>query len=381
MIIKTVFFPILLFLPWICLANDVTVGIQGEYKTISEAVAAGPETTELLIELLDPVHTECGIEISRSVTVYGKGMEQSVIQADTERGTAEDRVFKIRQEGHLELRGLTLRYGRPSGVPLRGGGIDNEGFLRMENCALTENDAVYGAGLFTRGRTELTGCVISDNRTFKAPLEIARSGIGCTGSGGGIKTESGGDLLIENCAFINNYSQVRGGGIFIACESAAEIINCIFFGNSADRRGGGICNKGDLFLLHSTLTNNRSVQRGSGLCNMGKASVQASLLSNNSYGDFANIGTHGIYGEGFMELNIDNFCADGSMAEAQSGNARLKSVRTGSNGLPYIAIGIFSPARNAVGSDRRVLSRDARGVLRDFRPDIGAYEFRPIPWR
>ena len=358
---------------------DVSVGAGGDYTTIAEAIAANEESSVTII-LTDQYYTESGIAVDCRVTVQGRGTDLSVIQASEKRGDASDRVFRVTENGSLTLRSITVRHGMPTKGFLRGGGIDNEGSVIMEDCVLSDNDAVYGAGLFTRGRAELYDCIISGNHTYQAPLEIVWSGEGCMGSGGGIKTEKGGDLLLENCILYNNYSIKRGGGLFVACESRAEIINTMIIENSCRQRGGGVCSKGDIILTHSTIAGNESIQRGSGFCNMGKASIFASLFADNSYGDFANIRANGIYGEGFLEANSFNLTSDGSLEGALSAAPRIRWVDSGRGNVPAAAIGWFSPARNAVAPGKSP-ERDFRGVLRDMRPDIGAWELRPVPWR
>ena len=358
-----------------CFAVEISVGKNGEYQTISEALEQQGE--KLFINILDDLHIESGIVIRGNVVITGTDPEKTVIAGSSERGSASDRIFLVTESGRLELKALTVCRGKPSAVPLRGGGIANEGFLRMTDCVLADNDAVYGAGLFTRGHAELYRCVISGNRTFRAPLEIIRTGVGCMGSGAGIKTESECTLIIENCAFIDNYSVRSGGGLYVACEGNVSIKNSLFYGNSCAKRGGGLSSKGNIVLEHVTITRNQSVQRGSGFCNMGRASVRATLLADNSYGDFANIAAHGVYSEGFLTANSGNLCSDGSLEGAEETDARLKPLRYVSGSVPFVGIGWFSPARNALTrtGDYNTVT-DMRGVLRDSMPDIGAYEFR-----
>ena len=360
----------------------VTVGAGAEYPTIKAAVEAYEvvEGEQLVIALVDELHTEAGIVIDSDVVIKGRGAGASVVQAAEHRGEASERVFTVTSEGRLELHSLTVRYGRPSEIPLRGGGIDNEGELLMYSCRIVENDAVYGAGIFTRGYTEINNCLIGRNSTHRASQEIRMAGIGCTGSGGGIKTEKGAVLKIYSSTLAWNSSIKRGGGIFVACESRAEIVNTTIAENSCRERGGGICSKGDLLLRFSTVAGNESVQRGSGLCNMGRLSIISSLLTGNSYGDFAEIRSHGIYGEGFTEDSHSNFCSDGSLPGADSGNSGAGSLKQFGITSFLVPIGIFSPARNICEPEEE-LPADGRGVRRDMRPDAGAYEFRPVPWK
>lgn len=354
--------------------SGVTVGGEGEFPTLRAALLA-PFEGQLILELLDPVYTEPGLTIDRDVIFLGRGAGRTVIQGAESPGEAPDRVIKITIRGKAVFKELTIRHGRPRAVPFRGGGIDNEGFLRMENCVLADNEAVYGGGLFTRGRAELVGCEIRGNHTTDVPLELQNTGIGCRGSGAGIKTEKGGDLFLENCTVYGNRAFKRGGGLFVACESRAVVRNSTIAENQCRRRGGGIYNKGDLILIHATVAGNESIQRGSGVCTMGKVSLLGTLIADNSYGDFVVADGGGIYGAGFVEENRGNFVGDGSLEGALSGDPLLKPLRSRGGLPPVMALRMRSPARNGVSSDFTP-SADQRGVVRDDHPDIGAFEFR-----
>lgn len=357
--------------------NGATVGREGEFPTLREALLS-PAEGQLILELLDPVYTEPGLTVDRDVVFVGRGAGRTVIQGAESPKEAPDRVLQITARGRLVLQDLTIRHGRPGAVPFRGGGIDNEGFLRMENCVLADNEAVYGAGLFTRGRAELIGCEVRGNYTTDVPLELQNTGIGCRGSGAGIKTEKGGDLLLENSSVYDNRAFKRGGGIFVACESRAVVRNSTIAGNGCRRRGGGIYNKGDLFLVHATIAGNKSTQRGSGVCTSGKVSILGTLLAGNSYGDFLSVDGGGIYGAGFVEDNRGNFVGDGSLDGALSGDPLLRPLRSRGGLPPVMALRMGSPARNGTPSDFTPVG-DQRGIPRDARPDIGAFEFRLLP--
>ncbi len=358
-------------------SGTVTVGEGGDFLTIAEALAA-PGQEQLVLELLDRVYTEPGLIISRDVVFLGKGKEGTIIQGADVPGTAPDRVICITAGGRALFKDLTIRHGRPTAVPYRGGGIDNEGFLRMENCLLADNEAVYGAGLFTRGRAEMAGCEIYGNYTTELPLELQNTGIGCRGSGAGIKTEKGGDVLLENCAVYGNRAFRRGGGLFIACESRAVLRNTTVAENRCRRRGGGIYNKGDLFLIHATVAANESLHPAGGICTMGRVSLLGTLIADNFPKDFLIVDGSGIYGEGSVEENRGNFVGDGSLEGALSGDPRLKPLRRTGNGPPTMALGWGSPARNGIPADFTPPG-DQRGRARDGKPDIGAYERRLLP--
>lgn len=366
----------LLFLVPVLASAEVTVGFGGDYSSIAAALETAGED-QVILELLDPIYNESGLIINTDVILIGRGPEKTIIQAAGVPGTADDRVFSVTTEGRAVFRDLTIRHGRPTAVPHRGGGIDNEGYVKLVNCELTENEAVYGGALFTRGWLELTGCSISGNYTTKPPNELLNTGIGCRGSGGAIKTEKGGELKIDSCSIIDNYAYRRGGGIFVACESTVRITNTTIAGNDCRRRGGGIYNKGDLFLNHVTIADNSSLKRGSGLCTMGRVEMEASLITGSSFQDFYTAEGSGIYGGGFLTLNRGNFVSDGSLEGAGSGNPRLGKLKQDGSEPAYMRPGIFSPARLQCKTDSTP-DFDQRGHRRGNRPYIGACEGRLI---
>ncbi len=51
------------------------------------------------------------------------------------------------------------------------------------------------------------------------------------GSGGGIQNEKGGELIIDNSEISENFSERRGGGLFISCDTVARITNSIITEN------------------------------------------------------------------------------------------------------------------------------------------------------
>jgi hypothetical protein len=351
---------------------DITVGEGCDYATIAEALGSSG-SGKLILSLLDPVYTESNLVITSDVEIKGMGAERTIIQAAEQPGIAEDRVFSVTVDGHAVFRDLTIRNGKPTEIPHRGGGIDNEGFIRLEKCIVSGNEAVYGGGIFTRGRVELVGCSLSGNYTTQLPNELINSGIGCRGSGGALKTEKGGELIIDGCAIWDNYAFRRGGGIFVACESSAYITNTTIALNDCRRRGGGIYNNGDLFLNHVTIANNSSVKRGSGLSTRGRLSMRASLIAGSSFQDFYIATGGGVYGSGFLEVNEGNFVADGSMEGAEEGDPKLRELQFKMGHPPFMPLSIFSPARNGALVDSTP-DFDQRSRPRGRRPDIGAYE-------
>jgi hypothetical protein len=106
-----------------------------------------------------------------------------------------------------------------------GGGIWMYYKSAVQNCVVTRNSAIKGAGIFQDSAPILPvlNCIIEENQTMTA-----------NGLGGGISTAGG---IVRNCLIRNNYGY-GGGGINCA---AVTISSCTIVSNYAYIcRGGGI---------------------------------------------------------------------------------------------------------------------------------------------
>lgn len=99
--------------------------------------------------------------------------------------------------------------------------------------------------------------------------------------GGALKTNSNCSLTVENCKFLNNFSQDGGGAIH--SKGNVDIIKSIFTSNTVKMFGGGgaINNDGNLSIRESTFTNNSAERYGGAICNKGEISLFDSTLTNN----------------------------------------------------------------------------------------------------
>ena len=104
-----------------------------------------------------------------------------------------------------------------------------------------------------------------------------------TGSGGGIRVESGGTLHVSNVSIDSNKA-VNGGGIYnagtLTVGSGAEIE-----GNTASDSGGGIYNNGGVLnLTGGTITGNYATSKyGGGIINLGTLNVSGAPTVDNNY--------------------------------------------------------------------------------------------------
>jgi hypothetical protein len=136
-----------------------------------------------------------------------------------------------------------------------GGGIWNGGEMRLEGCRLADNECLNPGGGGLRNEALdgalMLNCLVVSNLAF-----------GSGGTGGGLS--NGGGLIMETCTVLDNRSQ--------------------------DDRAGGIYNRGDLWMMESTVAGNRmlsSFGRGGGIDNDSGNLVMhgCTVAGNDSAGD------------------------------------------------------------------------------------------------
>ncbi len=355
----------------------VTVGAEGDYPSLQEAIDR-TQGTGLVIWLIDEVHTESGIVIDHDVVVMGFGPDASIVQGAESLDLATDRVFTVEETGALYMEGITVRHGKRDEVPRGGAGILNRGQVTLDNCIVSDNRATYGVGIDNRGILLMKDSVLTRNIGIPRPPKEDLAGLDCGGSGGGMKVQRDAVAVLENCLVMDNESVRNGGGIHVSCEGSAELINTTIVGNRSGEQGGGISLRGDLELLHTTITDNVSAShKGGGIYNLGKLRIRASVISQNARNDyFLGTGGFGFYGEGFIEEISDTFVGDGSLEGVPSGDAMLLAPADHGGPTWTCAFASSSPLANAIARGDQLLDTDQRGVRRKGSTDIGAFEDR-----
>lgn len=269
--------------------NNGTVcvgGDDGNYTSLKLALENTSENVSCII-LAEGVFIESDLVVDRDLIIIGKGRNKTFIQGDAESGTAGNRVFTIAEGTMVRLKSLTIENGVAHGDLRRGGGILNLGILRLEDCLIRNNAAVYGAGLDNRGRALISDSAFTGNFTIPMNTAERTSGSGCLGSGGAIKNEPGGILHMIDCLIEGNSSMVRGGALFVSCESRALLNSCSIKNNKADRGGGAVYIKGDLTLINNRITNNTSRAGAGGVHVMGFLDFSKNVIKNNSLSDLS----------------------------------------------------------------------------------------------
>jgi len=256
--------------------SAIIVGrVNSDYTTIQAAINDPNVLSGSTIFLTDNIHTEQNILINKNITIIGKEIGSTIVQAAETSEAATGRVFEIEENILVTLKNITVRYGNVTQCPKTGGGIYSSGHLVLENCTVTENRSSSGGGItMKRGTIVIRECVISNN-TAHGESEVDNM----HGSGGGIKAGEG-DIRIFNSVIKNNSSNKRGGGIKLGCLCTMELDSSLVHGNTAIGDGGGINIKGIATISNTTVTGNHAKTSG-GIYNKGTLTISNSRINSN----------------------------------------------------------------------------------------------------
>ena len=179
------------------------------------------------------------------------------------------------------------------------------------------------------GNLSLAGLTLTGGRTTEDNA-VTSQGYESTHSGGGIRFESNGSLMLNSVTVSGNStsgSQADGGGIFssggdvVLNDSVVSRNNTT--GSSAD--GGGIASEdGTLSLIGSSVSGNTSF-RGGGIYSSGTLSLTSSTVSGNSSDDGDGDGGSssdggGIYSRG--DASLTNSVVSGNTSDNDGGGIR-----------------------------------------------------------
>lgn len=308
-------------------------------RTIGAAVAKAPSLAT--IRVAAGTYRE-NLQLTKSVTIVGESREGTTID-----GGGAGRVVETQGQGagvQITLLNLTLQNGSAEqGGGLRngaattlqvrdsaivgnsasvGGGIYNDGTLRVQRTIITGNQAAeQGGGIFNaRSKSlEIFDGAITDNvsggdgggvategavllRSFIERATI--SGNRANGRGGGVTLTPSASFNAEECSVLDNQAEV-GGGISVRGAASLILVDCHIADNQAiGGAGGGLHSEGATTILNSTISGNRAVapngdvdplRRGGGIHNTGVLRLSNATVSGNQ----ADTGG-GIYNAGTM---------------------------------------------------------------------------------
>ncbi|MBF2000098.1 MAG: DUF4347 domain-containing protein [Synechococcales cyanobacterium M58_A2018_015] len=288
--------------------------------------------------------------------------------------TVENSVFLNNSSaGHIGGGAVFTDGGNPVGPgTTRGGTITVRGSWFEGNRTAGEGGALFLYGY--KDKILLENSTVINNAATPDANGRAR--------GGGLRANS--ELTIRNVTFANNTSAKQGGGLWLDGNLPMNIINTTISGNRATQdAGGGIflnTRTPNVNITNATIVNNSAGRASGGLWMNLDASKRTrlsnSIMANNTAGDPKQhqIGYAPIDGGGNLEfpgplkharrVARSSIIADPKLGSLQNMNGRLVH--------PLLA---GSPAINA-GRSSTAPPTDKRGVQRDARPDIGAFEAR-----
>jgi len=280
-------------------SHTISVCAAGcDFTSIQMAIDDSSTMSGDIIGVLDEVHTEAGILVTKSIIIQGSGSGMTIVQADEKTDQATERVFTIPENVRVTLKNLTIQKGHPAQAPYSGGGIHNLGDLIVENCLIWKNTAGDGGGIFNRGNLLIINSTISHNHSDSE----GDPGIEC-GSGGGIN--NGATLTIHNSLIKSNTALGKGGGLHIACKGIVSIVNSEISDNKSTRNGGGVFLKGTLTLVDSLITRNSTPADGGGIIIYGTLYYIDTVISGNLSGGNCIIWGEGTY-RGTGEVGLEN---------------------------------------------------------------------------
>ena len=138
--------------------------------------------------------------------------------------------------------------------------------FEVNDCNFIMNQAgTHGGAVFSFGNGTFTNCLFEGNHS--------------DGGQGGALFFADGQVYIDSCSLIDNYSYFASGGAVCADGISNPVFNsCLFTGNNADEDGGVFyIYNGSVLLQNCTLFNNWCNENGSILC----------ALSNPAMGDYS----------------------------------------------------------------------------------------------
>jgi len=205
----------------------------------------GPSAVDPLVPYVlvtDPDATIGDLDLTKSVTIVGDGMGQTIID-----GGALDRVFQIVADPvnaavtiNVTLSNLTVRNGLVESEQITPGDLALDSYWLFKKL---------GGGIATGVAAAVTQYVPEDHG----------SGSGGSGDHGQVRGNEGGDeetgptygLTLTNVGVLNNVSEGDAGGIYNITPMVAS--GLLVEGNRSDANGGGLYNEGNSTITNSTI--------------------------------------------------------------------------------------------------------------------------------
>lgn len=281
--------------------------------------AAGPDTISFAAGLSGQITLTSGqLEISDATgptTINGPGANLLAVN-----GANSDRVFQVDTGVTAAISGITISGGQAafSGqFTYQGGGILNNGTLRLTNTALVGNAAGpvssggYGGAIFNAGTLTITSSTFSGNVAGNSgaiwntgTLTLAGSTLSGNSAGlnGGGIYNGGTFTLTDSTLSSNSVLGGSGGGVF---NDGVLTVNRSTFAQNSANAGGAIANYGTLNVVNSTFFGN-SVPRLGGaiyIARTASATITNSTISGNLVQVAGQYSSGGIFNDNRLTIN------------------------------------------------------------------------------
>ena len=302
--------------------------------------------------VVSPINLTSELVIPRAMTIRGPGANLMTVQRSASASTNFS-VFHVSAGGYVIISGLTITRGNPQH---NGGGlyVDNASTLFLENCAVTNNQALTLGALPANGGGIATG---------------------------GIGTPS---VIIISSTISDNSATQDGGGISAA---SLTVDTSTISGNTAARYGGGISVAGTTNIVNSTIANNSAAVggglRGNGYSVTTSNSIFAKNTATTTDPDFS--GTLTSHGYNLIGNNTGTTITGTTTGNQLNVNPLLGPLQDNGGPTNTCALLTGSPAIDQ-GQPYAITLADQRGAYRPYDDsnipnapggngsDIGAFE-------
>jgi hypothetical protein len=290
---------------------------------------------------------------------------------------------------------LTVTHSNFSGnTGIVAGGIRNERSLIITHSTFSGNRSSRSGGcIFNLGKLTITRSTFSGNtgafsggifsESILTVTDSTFSGNRSGAVGGGIWNTRTGKMTISNSTFSDNIASSNGGGMYSA--GMATVTNSTFSSNRASSAGGGIYNRGTLAVSNSTFSGNSAPVGGGGIINLGLSSLKSMIIAHNSVGNCS-----GMFTDAGFNISDDATCSFSATGSHNNTDPMLNPRGLRHNGGPTKTIALLSgsPAIDAIpvidctdqASPPNPIVIDQRHFPRPDAGedvcDIGAYEFQ-----
>ncbi len=210
-------------------------------------------------------------------------------------------IMEIGNQSASTIKYLTLTGARWANGA--GGGILNTNVLTLENCQITDCQALGGGGIMTQKTLTLTNCTLSGNKATNGTdggAILTAVNIACVttiegttitnneaSKGGGIAVLAGAQVIINGGQLTYNLGTGQGGGIY-SSGGTLRMTGTNLEANTAGD-GGGLYNSGGTSTLQSvTIKGNAANNWGGGIWAKDRSSTY--LTSCTFDGNTANVG-------------------------------------------------------------------------------------------